>query len=342
MKNRFVLVLLTSIIPTFTPVVIQADSSTSGSKVEVPANAKEAWQRFDYLKSNITLEGIEFLKFVDGSSSKFNLKMTIRWPYACMEQRYVDPKTNQENGKRRVTCRGPRYSFVLEKQDDDTPYIVRSVVSKDKKESMSYFIHLENFIAAVCESPYRVGWSVPELTINNNFVVKSIKPAEVDGRTFQVLDFDLGDRDKSPKSGTIRFDPALNWAVVQYEIDMRAGNPKKVVEIVRGQRDFEQREGRIVPRKVVHTTSTYSTDRNSPPEDVIDWTLDEVSFDKIDDDAFSLAAFGLPDLGSDMTIRPEDTFFSLGNWPFWLSLSVAVAALVALVALKVKAAKTEP
>ena len=253
------------------------------------------------------------------------VRFSRKGQFACMEQAYIDPKTKQPTNRSRVICRGPRYSFLLEKEDKDLPFVVKSLTSRSQPESHGIFIHLDNFIFRVCGAPYNFSCGIlPELVRDDAFVVKEMKEMRDGDANLVSVEYEYNKPEGRSHRGTIRLDPALDWAIVSTDIQARDAQGRIHENTTYTSTSVYERYGDRIALRMFSQKSSH----DHKPLEVHDYELGGVSFEPLAEAAFTLKAFGVPEIP--VYEGQGTSLFSPKNWPFWACLTLTILAFLAL------------
>jgi len=226
-----------------------------------------------------------------------------------------------------VYCRGPSYSFFLQKDEDSLPFIVEAFIPRSQAEPRSIFLQLDNFSHRVLKTPYFVmGGRLKDIVREDAFAVSNITRTSDREHPITSVEFTRTSPKIGSSRGTIRLDPAFDWAIVGFQDETtrsEAAGPGPKVYSSEESNTYARREGQIVLNSFNHRLSYGGKVRES-----YEWTLKDASFAPIDDSEFTLSAFGLPEVS--VGTPAKKSIFSSLSWVFWACLAGAVLGVVGL------------
>lgn len=291
-------------------------------------------------------EGSIKQQFANGSKKAWRVKLTRKGPFACLERTTVDSAPGRAPPQVEVFCRGPRYSFVLEREDSRNPFRVRYFNPKGQPEQKGALYSLDMALAHVAGCNSRILFiRLPELVRDPGFAVKSIAERETGGRRLVDLSYSCSTPDAPSPSGTIEFDPDLDWAIVRFSVKEREQRMRKagsdewdiVNASFEGGNQYSALDGRAFPKSFSNFEK-----REQRVATSYEGLLERVETPAVDDGEFSLTAYGVPEIA----VSPSEVpwFFSRENWVFWASFSTAVIAFLVLrlTALRMRRAASRP
>ena len=251
-----------------------------------------------------------------------------------------------------VQCYNKSMSFHLEKKVGASSFILESVGGTDPKEQTSAMSLVSKFM----DSPYTlIGPTVSNYLAKPGFTIEKVEPTILDHKNLLKIFFKY-QQENAPKveagrkariswgldSGWLLVSPEEGWIIYQEENDWtrpggstlvhslsiaydenRSGIPRpKRVQFERasrfpdGQKEMTLKDGTVVFSGDVTARDVFEFDR--------------FDFEEAADSAFTLPAFGLPDLGKQIAARG-----SITPWIF----AAAFLALVLAIALRYYAAR---
>lgn len=243
------------------------------------------------------------------------------------------PEVAAASGPEIVYCYNKDYSFSLLKRKDSDPQYVISSFDQNLDGEPSHqvrgqvYAYLYDYLDAPFSCPplWRPSSSI---TPSDRLPIQHISEVRKDGENCLKLEIRLkeGTVWKTAKgglspeySGWMLVAPEKKWVVREYEFDVGSHR-------YRGQVEYgDIQDGFPVPRRFVLELKEQSTGLKS----VYEYTFDDLRFIDPPDDAFTLAAFGLPELGQPGPPRSRYANRSA----FWL-LGAAVASLLVAIGLK--------
>jgi hypothetical protein len=298
---------------------VYAVADLGGPELKLWRELEAAKEHFSHLRTNFQCAGILTLKHLDGSLEKSRFTFTRKGLYACLEQHFMDSQADKDTGKAWVFCRGPKYSFFLEREDTQTPYVVRAFTKRSAPEPKGIFLHLDNFIVRLCERPYKIASiDVVELRDHGDCSIDHIRTNRPEGQAgAAAIEFTCADPNSRCHGGVIEFDPTLGGAVRGFSVRTSDSLIKDAVWL--GKTEYEQYGGKLVP------CSFYE---NKTKRDKIlsgcEYKITNASFDSVADDVFSLGAYGFPEIATEPPAGVP--FLSPRNGWFWGGLAIAALA----------------
>ncbi len=288
------------------------------------AEAIKGWEKLDFRDESFRCEGLYDAKYIDNSVEKCKVIFIRKRSFASLEKHFIDPKTDKVYAVW-VLCRGPRYSFFLKKTAMDRPFVVEAFLTRGEPEPTSTFIHLDNFIFRLLDKPFSAPFGkLPELIRDKQFAITRTIQTQIDTLTLVSIDYQYADAYDSAHDGTLGFDPSHDWAIVSFRDQATiAQGPFRGITNYEGGNQYTLIDG----RSVLHSFNEHSK-RGDTLLESHRWLLHSASYNRLDDESFTLKAYGLQEIATD--VPTQQSFFSLGNWLFWACLAGAILAFVGL------------
>jgi hypothetical protein len=221
----------------------------------------------------------------------------------------------------RVLCYNRDHSFELSREGVNSKWYVSSFdnspTGKAKFENIAMFIYLHNYLNA----PFSLlGWKVGSLLSEERFSVRSVSRVRDGDKQMLKVEFDRKPDSKGREGfhGSFIVSPDEAWVVRSFEyMDQYKHSGHGTVEYGAVQ------HGVPVPKRVVHNTQS---GREGGPSLRGTYDFEEFTLEEAPDRDFTLAAFGIPDIG-----RSNER---VGRSPvFWL-LVLSFSAMAIAIALK--------
>lgn len=243
----------------------------------------------------------------------------------CLEKHFIHGE--KETGHAWVICRGPDRSFFLERDNEESPFVVRAVTSKrdGDHERSSSFILLNEFEKNYRTAPFGVKGDLPEIAGSSKLNIESVElEAVVDPATEKknlvkaTYRFDGGGEVIS-HWGLLMIDPDKSWTVVKQNIEQSIPNAAVNVNYVNAEYAYREVGGLLFPSLV---SIEFFEDKSRLGS--TSFNADHIESLTVPDEAFAMTAYGIPEVAIGPPTRPG--LFSLQGWPFWALFAVAVAA----------------
>jgi hypothetical protein len=241
------------------------------------------------------------------------------------------PEVASSSGPEIVYCYNKDYSFnLLKRKDSDSQYVIKSFDQNlDGEPSHEVKGQVYNLLYDYLDAPFSCPplWRPSSSIIaSDRSLIQHISEVRQDGENCLKLEVRLKEgivwktdqgRLSPEYNGWILVAPEKKWVVREYDLD--AGSHR-----YRGRVEYgDIQDGFPVPRRFVLELKNQKTGRVN----VHEYTFDDLRLVDPPDDAFTLAAFGLPELGQPGPTRSRYANRTL----FWLLGAAAASLLVAIV-----------
>lgn len=198
-----------------------------------------------------------------------------------------------------VVCATPDYAFELDKNEPSHPYLLSSVthITTEHLRTRLRIImghHKDWYLYAAGSLD---GCFFKEIIQKPSFSVTKLErvPSQMErGEQLVALDFQVTDDPWAISSGHIVFAPDLNWAVLEYHYRCDYSDTDYATYTGRNTYASTQKHEIPVPDKCEHEETHYHADM-LPISETFSAKLSSFSFGTVDDSAFRLSNYGLPD-----------------------------------------------
>ncbi len=229
-------------------------------------------------------------------------------------------------------CYNKDYSFTLSKKDVYSQYIIRSFDKNVEGEPPHHLkVQVDGWLYEYLDAPFSFFAAYQPLSriiSSDGFSIERISEVPQDGENCLKLEVRLKEgtwkiakgRPSPEYDGWILVAPEKKWVLREYELGHGS-------VALRGRVEYgDIQDGFPVPRRVVNQ----AIDRRSrEPQNIYAFTFEDLRFVDVPDREFTLAAFGLPELGQPGPSRSRYT----NRTVFWL-LGAALASLFVAIVLK--------
>lgn len=228
----------------------------------------------------------------------------------ALTQFVTSPSGSSVESKREsqsVYCVTPDVAFSLFRKMEDQPYSLSEFEDNGPADSVSIF--LDRYLMA----PYGVfGIPMSEIMADPSFKVRSVDAISEGGGLYLKVSFDYAPKTIGLRSGWIMVSPQDRWAIVRAECQMGDKPENRLICKV----EYGERAGEVrFPKRVSYTLPG---SRHSVFE------FAEIVTERSAAKDFTLAAFGLPDLGRPGVSR------ATSSGRYWLFLLAFVALVIAI------------
>ena len=231
-----------------------------------------------------------------------------------------------------VYCYNKLYSFSLSKKNADSQYVITSFDKNvDGEPPRSLKVQVDGWLFEYLDAPFSFSAAYQPLSriiSSDSFSIQRVSEVRQDGEIYLKLEVRLKEgiwkiakgKPSPDYDGWILVAPEKKWVVREYELGHGAGGLRGRVEYGDIQDSFP------VPKRIV----VEGFDRSSKELHYVhDFTFEDLRFVDPPDDEFTLAAFGLPEIGKPETPRSRYA----NRTAFWL-LGASLASLFVAIVLK--------
>jgi hypothetical protein len=222
------------------------------------------------------------------------------------------------------------YSFSLSKKDADPQYIIKSLDKNEGGEPPRHLkVQVDGWLYEYLDAPFSfsaVYQPLSRIISSDRFSIQRVSEVRHDGENCLKLEvrlkegtWKIAQGKPSPEyAGWILVAPEKKWVVREYEL-------RQSIVALRGRVEYgDIQDGFPLPKRVV--TEAMDT-RSEKPIFRHEFTFEDLRLVAPPDREFTLAAFGLPELGKPRSSRHAN------RTVFWL-LGAALASLVVAIVLK--------
>lgn len=205
----------------------------------------------------------------------------------------------------RVEAANSRYSFCLHKVTPKDPYIVASIGKSG--QPMGQLTHI--FYAQALHA----SWSLKLISLREGLntarlKLSKVRPIQLDGKTYAVLDVAYGDKEEEiqaglapPFAGEIYLDPDQHWCICRatYTTFGRYQG-RSITSLNEDSIEYGPPLGGLPMPKVVRlrtTTSPIQGLSDKPYTNMDTHTIVKIARRRAPEKEFSMSAFGLPEIG---------------------------------------------
>jgi hypothetical protein len=221
-----------------------------------------------------------------------------------------------------VACRTPEYAFDLRRSHGSKHWIIKSF-DKDpgaiKRAAFSTAIVLDIHVFASVQA---FDVRLKDLLKSNDCKITDITMLAKGGDERVEVTFNLHDSDTRYQEVRVVLVPSLGWSIEQYEAIMRPWTGTRLAR-VRGSVQYQRwKPGDFVfPKSVSHIEEVFEVGKEEPF--TVERKAEFLAVDRgsVEDSQFTLAKFGLPDIGSG-----RRSYYPFDNWFFWMVVVLALTS----------------
>jgi hypothetical protein len=225
-----------------------------------------------------------------------------------MHSKRVSPAPKPGGRVETVRCWNGTHAFVLTRTQDQPQLLVTYFGTDHSGIDLAFMMNVERYLMAshsVFEVPFSRIWSHP------SFKLLEVKGLQEGGREIIRVAYDYHPSNMILRSGWIKVVPEDGWAILEYESQT---NLEGVV--VSSVVEYGEKQGEVaIPKRVFVKTGSKSADS---------FDFEELVLGPVPESRFTLAAFGLPELG--LPAPPPRNVA-----PYWAFGGAAIALLAALI-----------
>ena len=266
-----------------------------------------AWRRWrqseQHIRGVFRIETRSIFDGKDNPAAKQDKKVRFR-----KEGEWLRLETNDAKKDAVVTLSvGPRYAFRLKRDNEEARNLLAGLEMKSPIVGLEEMRKADPFFMAV-EAPHKLWAGELEQIIGDpGFVRKSVKRYNEAGTELVRVDFDYDSKVTKLKmlNGFMILEPRLDWAVREAEYDMTSKWRVRTANTC-----VMDRQGR--PTIARHVTENLAIGKDSSTR--TQYIFDEFHHESSPESAFSLTAFGLPEIstavGQDYSSKVHYWFFA--------------------------------
>ncbi len=242
------------------------------------------------------------------------------------------PEVAASSGREIVYCYNKDYSFSLLKKDADSQYIIRSFDKNvDGEPPHQMKVQVNGSLYGYLDAPFSFSAAYQPLShiiSSDRLSIRRISEVRQDDENCLKVEVQFkmgmwkiaGGRPSPDYDGWILVSPEKKWVVREYELGHS-------LQVLRGHVEYGgPQDGFPVPKRVVIRGFPRGS---GEPNYIESATFEDLRFVEVPDSEFTLAAFGLPELGQPGPSRSRYA----NRTVIWL-LGAALASLVVAIVLK--------
>lgn len=227
----------------------------------------------------------------------------------------------------RVYCITPEYAFRLDKPKRSGDFVVREIGRRERQMQTAKALRLVRIYQFVFAAFYVRGKPALNIISDPSFDIVTISESTTDSLDTIEIDF-VHDWSQTTEfqSGRMVFIPSLDWALTEWEIAVADKN-SEAVRVDAARIDVRRWDGSgfVFPKTVEITTRLKNAGGDS--SELTDRVkFEQVTLDTVEDEQFTLGAFGIPDV----PLTAGKSNYPFTSKIFWILLLNAVVCAVLL------------